>query len=132
MAIVNFTKDIEKAKNQIVLIHEWLASPKEFAGNRTKSDHLKDLENCKFMIASYQSYISRVLDAIVELYKREDKNRAVGIPYTKDFNKIRKSLDKLIFSKEDNIIHLRIREYMEPSSYKITVLDNDQLKAERL
>ena len=70
------------------------------------------------------------LDAIIALYKREDK-QVVGVPSSKDYIQHRKALDSMVFTKEGDIVHLQIHEDMDKSSYRIINLDN-RLKAERL
>lgn len=126
MALINFTAEIQKAKKLITQLEELLATN---AGNK---QNYEDLVNCRKVVLNYQAYISKVLDAIIELYEEEDKSKPVGVSYKIDYNKVRKSLDNMVFSKEGSIVHLQIREDMDKSSYKITILDNDQLKAERL
>lgn len=127
---MNLTKEIGVLKNKSRDINTTLSKI-----YNTKSPKLpqliKDLALIDATRISYQNYIAKVLDAIIELYKREDK-KVVGVPSSKDYIKHRKALDSLVFSKEGNIVHLQIREDMDKSSYKITILENDQLKAERL
>lgn len=129
MALINLTKNLNSLKTDLKRFQEDFMKPN--SNQSYRGNHRTNIEELRINISTIELIMSNVLDAIIELYKREDK-QVVGVPYKKDYKLSRKALDSLVFSKEDNIVHLQIREDMDKSSYKITVLENDQLKAERL
>jgi hypothetical protein len=99
-------------------------------GLKDDEDLLDRLSQFNIDIVIYETIISRSLDAIIALYKREDK-QVIGVPSSKDYIQHRKALDSMVFTKEGDIVHLQIHEDMDKSSYRIINLDN-RLKAERL
>ena len=129
MALINLTKNLNSLKTDLKRFQEDFMKPN--SNQSYRGNHRTNIEELRINISTIELIMSNVLDAIIELYKREDK-QVVGVPSSKDYIKHRKALDSLVFSKEDNIVHLQIREDMDKSSYKITILENDQLKAERL
>lgn len=129
MALINLTKELTNLKVDLKRFQEDFMKP--INQQVYRRNHRTNIEELRINIGTIELIMSNVLDAIIELYKREDK-LVVGVPSSKDYKQHRKALDSMVFSKEGDIVHLQIRQDMDKSSYKITNLENGQLKAERL
>jgi hypothetical protein len=125
---MNLTKELKDLKVDLTLFKEDFMKP--INKQVYRRNHRTNIEELRINIGTLELIMSNVLDAIIALYKREDK-QVIGVPSSKDYIQHRKALDSMVFTKEGDIVHLQIHEDMDKSSYRIINLDN-RLKAERL
>ena len=125
---MNLTKELKDLKVDLNLFKEDFMKP--INKQVYRRNHRTNIEELRINIGTLELIMSNVLDAIIALYKREDK-QVIGVPSSKDYIQHRKALDSMVFTKEGDIVHLQIHEDMDKSSYRIINLDN-RLKAERL